>query len=239
MLLRRITKHVKDQNWFAVGLDFLIVVIGVFIGIQVANWNEARQESLQADLAMERIVEDIASARELAEVARTTNNKRLTFGTEVAAFIEGQSNETEPTSAHCDALAHLHNWSALDSAIASFDELVATGQTALIREDRIRRALTRYSVSRVRYDQFVSGAEGLGRVRLPSQFPKYFTVQLTKTEAGTLNQKFECDFPAMRGDASFRVELANMLSAISWYDHNLAEHQKKLFGEFSRELEQR
>ncbi len=34
MLLRRVTEHVKTQNWFAVGLDFLIVVVGVYIGIQ-------------------------------------------------------------------------------------------------------------------------------------------------------------------------------------------------------------
>ncbi|MEL7018980.1 MAG: hypothetical protein AAGL18_09670, partial [Pseudomonadota bacterium] len=47
MLLRRITHHVKDQNWFAVGIDFLIVVIGVFIGIQVANWNEERSRRAQ------------------------------------------------------------------------------------------------------------------------------------------------------------------------------------------------
>jgi len=26
MLLRRITQHVKDQNWFAVAIDFFIVV---------------------------------------------------------------------------------------------------------------------------------------------------------------------------------------------------------------------
>ena len=43
MLLRRITQHVKDQNWFAVLIDFAIVVFGVFIGIQVANWNAARE----------------------------------------------------------------------------------------------------------------------------------------------------------------------------------------------------
>ena len=36
MLLRRITKHIKEQNWFAVGIDFVIVVFGVFIGIQHA-----------------------------------------------------------------------------------------------------------------------------------------------------------------------------------------------------------
>lgn len=38
MRLRHITKHVQDQNWFAVTLDLLIVVPGVFIGIQVSNW---------------------------------------------------------------------------------------------------------------------------------------------------------------------------------------------------------
>ena len=33
MILRRITQHIKAQNWFAVGLDYVIVVVGVFIGI--------------------------------------------------------------------------------------------------------------------------------------------------------------------------------------------------------------
>lgn len=37
MLLRRMTEHVKEQNWFAVAIDVLIVVMGG-IGIQVANW---------------------------------------------------------------------------------------------------------------------------------------------------------------------------------------------------------
>jgi len=47
MILRRVTEHVKAQNWLAVGIDFLIVVVGVFIGIQVANWNEGRIERIQ------------------------------------------------------------------------------------------------------------------------------------------------------------------------------------------------
>jgi hypothetical protein len=42
MILRSITQHVKDQNWFAVALDFIIVFVGVFVGLQVSNWNEAQ-----------------------------------------------------------------------------------------------------------------------------------------------------------------------------------------------------
>src|SRR5512144_3373426 len=44
MILRRVVEHAKTQNWFAVTLDFFIVVIGVFIAIEVANWNQARQD---------------------------------------------------------------------------------------------------------------------------------------------------------------------------------------------------
>jgi hypothetical protein len=44
MLLRRLMQHVKGQNWIAVVLDFVIVVVGVFIGLQVNNLNQARLE---------------------------------------------------------------------------------------------------------------------------------------------------------------------------------------------------
>ena len=54
MILRSVVKHVSDQNWFAVGIDFLIVVVGVFIGIQVSNWNDeaGRLAKEQAYLAL-------------------------------------------------------------------------------------------------------------------------------------------------------------------------------------------
>jgi len=60
MLLRRITEHVKTQNWVAVAIDFFIVVVGVFIGIQVSNWNEIRQEEQKTHTYIERIREDLA-----------------------------------------------------------------------------------------------------------------------------------------------------------------------------------
>ncbi len=60
MILRRVTKHVKDQNWFAVSIDFFIVVIGVFIGIQVANWNDGRASKLDYLEALDRAEVEIS-----------------------------------------------------------------------------------------------------------------------------------------------------------------------------------
>lgn len=64
MILRSITEHVKTQNWFAVGLDFLIVVVGVFMGIQVSNWNAARSAEKTAQEYIVRIQDDLLSNQE-------------------------------------------------------------------------------------------------------------------------------------------------------------------------------
>jgi len=42
MVVRRFRDHVAEHNWFAVAVDFLIVVAGVFVGIQASNWNQER-----------------------------------------------------------------------------------------------------------------------------------------------------------------------------------------------------
>ncbi len=72
MLLRRITQHIKDQNWFAVFIDFFIVIAGVFIGIQVANWNEARGERERRDQIVDALVTDL---RETSEVHQNFINR--------------------------------------------------------------------------------------------------------------------------------------------------------------------
>jgi len=55
LLLRRITEHIKEQNWFAVALDFVIVVAGILIAFQITEWNEARIESQRERVLLERL----------------------------------------------------------------------------------------------------------------------------------------------------------------------------------------
>jgi hypothetical protein len=44
MILRRLTTAFRKQDWFTVVVETLIVVFGVFMGLQVNNWNAARAE---------------------------------------------------------------------------------------------------------------------------------------------------------------------------------------------------
>ena len=81
MILRSVTKHVRDQNWFAVGIDFLIVVIGVFIGIQVANWNDLQQERIRAEDYTGRLKSDLRAELEYAQALIDYYETTLAAGT--------------------------------------------------------------------------------------------------------------------------------------------------------------
>ncbi len=61
MLLRRITEHVKAQNWLAVFLDFLIVVVGIWVALMVSQWSEERQARIDLARAEDDINNEIAS----------------------------------------------------------------------------------------------------------------------------------------------------------------------------------
>jgi len=44
MIIKRIARFVRAQDWNAIVIEFVIVTAGVLMGIQVSNWNDARVE---------------------------------------------------------------------------------------------------------------------------------------------------------------------------------------------------
>ncbi len=61
MILRRLSQSLKEQNWTAIWIEFILLVSGVFLAIQVANWNESRKESAQEAAYLKNLAEDIRS----------------------------------------------------------------------------------------------------------------------------------------------------------------------------------
>jgi hypothetical protein len=69
--IRRISKHLKEQNWFAIWLDLIIVFLAVFIGLQADNWNEERLAKLNAKIYYARLIDDLR-AEEVTRLSRIT-----------------------------------------------------------------------------------------------------------------------------------------------------------------------
>lgn len=60
MILRRLVDALRRQDWATVLIEFLIVVIGIFVGLQVNNWNEARVFANQERAYLQQLRDELA-----------------------------------------------------------------------------------------------------------------------------------------------------------------------------------
>ncbi len=168
MLLRRVIEHVKTQNWTAVALDFVIVVVGVFMGIQVSNWNEARQRLDQEQEVLASILEDIKNDRtelssglDMAHLNIDATNyafaaaglpmlETLTMPiNDIPALSGFEFNIPPPRALTDEQKARLWSISIVrfypTQADSAFDTLVAAGDLSIIDNAELIRELQRYN----------------------------------------------------------------------------------------------
>lgn len=70
MFVRRVADHLKAQNWTAIALELLIVVVGVFIGTQVSNWNQERIEKRETEKLLVELKPALRSFTDFYEAAK-------------------------------------------------------------------------------------------------------------------------------------------------------------------------
>ena len=68
MILQRLATAIRKQDWFTVAIETLIVVLGVFLGLQLGNWNEARADRVAYQEALVRFETEVD--RNIAELER-------------------------------------------------------------------------------------------------------------------------------------------------------------------------
>jgi hypothetical protein len=83
MILRRIAHHVKQQQWTAVLIELVILILGVFLGFQVSDWAKERANRSAEARHLEEIAEDLRADRTTllgrANLVRSTAGNRTGF----------------------------------------------------------------------------------------------------------------------------------------------------------------
>ena len=64
MFVRRLTTSLRDQHWMTIVIELVIVIIGVFIGTQVSNWNENRAERRETVRLLDQLVPELRAELE-------------------------------------------------------------------------------------------------------------------------------------------------------------------------------
>ena len=147
MILRRLAQNLKEQNWTAISIEFVLLVLGVFLGIQVANWNEARLEDRRAHDFLERLSDDLD--QELASIDKRSAyvGRSIAYGEAALGWAEdgrladGSAWQTVLSFAQASRILP---YSPVDS---TYQEMRSAGELGLVRDTALRTALTEYFVS--------------------------------------------------------------------------------------------
>jgi len=143
MILQKFAESLRRQDWFTVILELLIVVTGIFIGLQANDWNRARQDRSLEQIYLERLSNDLRSdiaEFELLDDIFSKKAQTLIMLRDIPA-AEIVSNPSEELALDLDYTT----WKSLPKIqSATFEELSSTGRLVLLRDASLRQELSEY-----------------------------------------------------------------------------------------------
>lgn len=141
MIYKRFAANLRAQNWFAIGIELGIVVLGVFIGTWVANWNQERAAQRDTEALL------IELGPEMAAQKRAINATRKYFAiTQRYAQTAFAGWRRDPTVSDSDFVIAAYQASqaaGLDSNGQSWTTIFGGDQLRRIDEPAIRAPLQR------------------------------------------------------------------------------------------------
>ena len=239
MILRKLSQSLKEQNWTAIWIEFFLLVAGVFLGIQAANWNEQRSIERKAKVFTERLREDLR-----VEVWRfaalnsyyedVVANAKATMGA-----LEGRAEMTN--EALLIAAYRATQYSEFLQYRATFDELTSTGNIGLIADVQLRRMATETYGTKLYENVKNEGINSAYRVAFRMRIPSDVQAAIASScgdqtshvndyesikkpldypcKTGLPQQTIDSAAAALRADATLvpllRLRLANIYSATS------------------------
>jgi hypothetical protein len=230
MILARLTRAVREQNWFAVAIEFVIVIAGVVIGFQVTAWNGERVADERETALLVRLRDELETDQR--ERARSRNNAFRLDELHGAVEVMRSDAAAELTGSQCIAIAasNYYSDSLAGASVPAMEELLSDARGLnLISDVELRQALADYlqyraSIPRT-VDWYVRGS-----VNLTVTFPELIEqTAYVHPERQTIWPEVSCNLEAMRRDSAFR----NAFSENAWrfeyyYQSVVAEHNDRV-----------
>lgn len=221
MILQRVIQHVQNQNWTAVLIDFVVVVVGVYIGIQAQAWHTDRDNRAIAHQYLlslhEQLVDLIGDSEDFVAGAQ---DRLAAFG-EVTANFKKPAESSQLGQSHCRAITYSHIYVGQIVVPPAIEELLSTGRLQLISNAEMRLAIVSYSqaIETMRQLNYDIQAD---RAVLSRRHPSLITLDLQ--DQGDVT----CDFDAMRRSEAFLNDLADNGYRHEAYVRNVVMRQRDL-----------
>ncbi|WP_412069192.1 hypothetical protein [Rubrivirga sp. IMCC43871] len=139
--LGRLGTALREQNWVAVAVEVVIVVLGVVIGFQVTAWGQGRADRAKEQVYLRQLAADLA---ETERQARATGAWMAAGPQAVGSRLLQTWGTPQPTDSVLAWVRDASDWRFDLPVVGTAEALVATGDLSLLRDDSLRSALTAY-----------------------------------------------------------------------------------------------
>jgi len=141
MLLTRIKNNILTQNWASLILEIIVLVVGIFLGFQLDNWNEDRKNTHLEKRYMERFYSDaIYNINAIGSRVSLVNN-RIKSLQKVINKLESKTTEDVSIDDMGVVFCYWYISEAVPLRTTSYDELIASNSLALISNDELREQI--------------------------------------------------------------------------------------------------
>jgi hypothetical protein len=144
MSLRSLALRLRARDWTAVTIEVLIVIVGVFIGLQVSDWNETRKENERGREYLQRLHDELLQdAGSLTQISKFWSQVQ---GYGESAMAHAEDGVLREGSAWKTLLAYHHAsqvWPYRKPDV-TFQEILSTGNLLLIRDPALRERIARH-----------------------------------------------------------------------------------------------
>lgn len=155
MIFSRFAQHLKQQQWTATFIELAIVILGVFIGLQVNNWNQAQVDARLGQDYVKRLTRDLKENLDGVQA-------QVAYYTAVADSV--RKTDALLSSADPDPRLLIVNAYRASEIIyvapvrATWDQIVSSGHLGLLPRAAVDSGLSQYyafDVARSVYDMGV------------------------------------------------------------------------------------
>lgn len=147
MLFRRFSKNIRDHDWLAVIIDFVILVVGVFIGLQVTEWSQVRADRIAEGKALERLVVEYERNLELLAEGKEKSRQVMAASAALLAMIEPEPDPGLTDERVAPLLIDCLTNPKFIPALGVTNSLMASGDLRLIADPGIQDRLTQWSAT--------------------------------------------------------------------------------------------
>ncbi len=155
MFIQRVGRAVRAQDWSTLAIELIVVVIGIFLGLQADDWNERRKEAARDKVYLQRLLADVdemISRHDAHEERARSKLNALVVSFDALRSCNLASEAVEPFE---EILLEHQGLPRLGVVRSTFDEMVASGALAGIADPRLKKKISEIYSEAVSAQQFI------------------------------------------------------------------------------------